>query len=484
MPSPIGHSIISLGVYYLFKYRIVRILLYWKTIVFIFIMGNLPDLDFIPGILTGDPSRYHETYTHTLGFAVIVSFFAWLCLLILRSKNLYKLAFLSFVLIYTHVIFDSFNMDSRPPIGVMMVWPFTDKYFYLRTPFMYPFDRDNLGNFLSMNSLFALFTELAVGIPLLALGIVSTRTRKLRKIIIYGLLFILFVFIFPRLTVYRGISINEVSGIREGLRGRIVFSSNRDGTNQIYVVNADCKSLKQLTCGNGENFSPSWSPDGRHIVFVSTRDGNKEIYVMDKKGKRHKRITFDPSDDTDPVWMPDGKRILFLSNRSSTANFYTVDIDGEELKMITQFTSGEYGHPSVSGEGDKIIYVSNEFIGWQLYSYDIASGHKERLTNPPTGNCDPDISNDGEKILYVSRFGMGNSDIWIMDSNGDNGRELISHPALDYNPKFSPDNKYIVFTSERDGNWNIYIMEIDSRNIMKLTDEKSNNDRPDWGYSV
>lgn len=480
MPSPIGHSIISLGIYYFSKTKINKIFLEWKNLIFVLIAGNLPDIDFIPGLLKGELNKYHETYTHTLVFAVIVSFFVWVVLFFFKYKKAYKIAFFSFVLIYAHIIFDIFNFDSRPPIGVMLFWPFTEQYFYLKMPLIYPFDRQNLENLFSKDGLFALFTEILVSVPILVLGIVSVKKKKLKKMIIFGLLLIISAYIFSNITIYKEDAIANEYDFRQKLRGRIVFNSNRKRGNQIYIINADGSNLKRLTKKDGENFSPSWSPSGKYIAFVSTRDGNKEIYIMNKKGGSRLRLTSSDADDTAPVWMPDGRRILFVSNRDGTENFYTVDIKNKEIKKITQFSKGVCGDPSISAKGDKIIYISNVWMSWQIYSYDIATKNIKRLTGPPNGSCNPCISKDGGKILYVSRLGRGNSDIWIMDSNGNNKKQLVSHHALEYSPKFSPDNKYVVFKSNRDENWKLYILEIESNKIIRLTDDKGNDENPDW----
>ena len=62
---------------------------------------------------------------------------------------------------------------------------------------------------------------------------------------------------------------------------KIVFTSDRDGTWQIFVMDPDWTNLTKISNNNSTDYSPFWSPDGSKIVFVSDRDGNFEIYVMD-----------------------------------------------------------------------------------------------------------------------------------------------------------------------------------------------------------
>lgn len=72
---------------------------------------------------------------------------------------------------------------------------------------------------------------------------------------------------------------------------RIAFVSNRDGNNEIYVMNVDGKSQTRLTTNAADDGEPAWSPDGTRIAFVSDRDGNREIYVMNVDGKNQTRLT-------------------------------------------------------------------------------------------------------------------------------------------------------------------------------------------------
>jgi len=95
---------------------------------------------------------------------------------------------------------------------------------------------------------------------------------------------------------------------------RIAFTSFRNGSFDLDVMNADgskqrrLTKLRWLTPGSR---SPAWSPDGRKIAFESARDGNYEIYVVNVDGSGLRRLTRDPASDRTPAWSPDGRRIAF-----------------------------------------------------------------------------------------------------------------------------------------------------------------------------
>jgi 7,8-dihydropterin-6-yl-methyl-4-(beta-D-ribofuranosyl)aminobenzene 5'-phosphate synthase len=132
---------------------------------------------------------------------------------------------------------------------------------------------------------------------------------------------------------------------------RIVFESNRDGDSEIYLVDADGSSLKQLTTNQGEDWWPVWSPagapGGEQIAFMSDRDGDMEIYVMNTNGGNVRQLTYNEVDDSGPAWSPDGTRIAFASNRDTGLPFdsdiYIMNADGSDPQRITEKAGMEWG---------------------------------------------------------------------------------------------------------------------------------------------
>ena len=86
------------------------------------------------------------------------------------------------------------------------------------------------------------------------------------------------------------------------LAGCIAFTSDRDGNNEIYLMNPDGSGQTRLTDNGAQDYFPTWSSDGTRIAFVSDRDGNNEIYVMKADGSRQTRLTNNSTDDELPAW--------------------------------------------------------------------------------------------------------------------------------------------------------------------------------------
>ena len=98
------------------------------------------------------------------------------------------------------------------------------------------------------------------------------------------------------------------------LEHRILFSSDRDGNREIYIMDMDGSNQTRLTNNPSRDHKPNWSPDGSKIVFNSNRDGKYEIYIMDRNGSNLKQLTDNPignsqfSPNTYPLFSPDGSK--------------------------------------------------------------------------------------------------------------------------------------------------------------------------------
>ena len=120
---------------------------------------------------------------------------------------------------------------------------------------------------------------------------------------------------------------------------KIAFTSNRDGSNDIYVMEVDGSRETNLGLQPGEEgqffAGPSWSPDGQRLVFDSIRNGLPDIFVMDADGANQTRLTHSPGNDLEPVWSPDGRQIAFSSNREGPREIYVMDADGANPVRLT-----------------------------------------------------------------------------------------------------------------------------------------------------
>jgi serine/threonine protein kinase len=258
------------------------------------------------------------------------------------------------------------------------------------------------------------------------------------------------------------------------LSPQIVFYSKRKGNTDIYIMNADGSDVTQLTTSLGGDEFPVVSPDGRRIVFQSDRSGNWEIYTMNRDGSNETRLTFDSGQDRLPTWSPNGRQVLFSSDRDGDFELYVMDADGKNLQRLTDNTRRD-GHASWSPDGWIVFNAGNatDSSTWEIYVMSVRGGKEQRLTSNAVNDWAPSWSSDGRQILFLSRRGSKNDPaIWAMDADGSNVRQIHNTPgAYDWGAVWSPDGRYVAFTSDATGQDEVYLLEVSSGNVTRLTYE-------------
>ena len=294
--------------------------------------------------------------------------------------------------------------------------------------------------------------------------------------------------------IISGISISDTTETAVVDTGKIVFSSTRDGNQQIYIMNADGTNQTRLTNNSATDTNPKLSADGQKIVFDSNRDGNQEIYVMNADGTDQTRITSNTFVDIQPAWSPDGIKIAFSSTHSGTPQIWVMNADGSDPVQLTfdpdpdtPMLSVRCYTPDWSYDGTRIAFRSVVFTnldhisvinadGSNLVDIVDAGGMIPSVTEPAWSRDNMHIAISLTPIGYQGYNGR----IMIVDSNGSNG-VFLSSSDFDFAPAYSPDGSKIAFYSRRDGNNEIYIMNIDGNNETRLTNNAADDSFPSWG---
>jgi dipeptidyl aminopeptidase/acylaminoacyl peptidase len=127
-----------------------------------------------------------------------------------------------------------------------------------------------------------------------------------------------------------------------GANGKLAFVSTRDGSTEVYAMDAFGAAQTRLTINATGDLAPAWSPDGRKIAFTSLRGGNDAVYSMNADGTAQTRLTGTSAGDFHPAWSPDGGKIAFTSLRDGDAEVYVMNADGTGQTNLTQNPADDY----------------------------------------------------------------------------------------------------------------------------------------------
>lgn len=206
---------------------------------------------------------------------------------------------------------------------------------------------------------------------------------------------------------------------------KIAYTSYKSLVAGLYLLDLEAGKVASIST-RGTNFSPSFSPDGKKLAFCSTMDGNSEIYVANADGKNIKRLTFNEAIDTAPSWSPTSREIAFVSDRSGTGmpQIYIMDAEGSNVRRVS-FGGTYHDSPAWSPTGDRIAYVSRVENIFDLYILNLRNNQITKLTESNARNESPNWSSDGRHIVFASNLN-DTVQIYVIDYDGANLRRLTS----------------------------------------------------------
>lgn len=234
---------------------------------------------------------------------------------------------------------------------------------------------------------------------------------------------------------------------------KIAFSSNRSGSREIWVCDADGSNAMQLThLGGPMTGTPRWSPDGRQIAFDSRPGGNPDVFVIGAEGSGLRRLTNDPGEDARPAWSPDGKWIYFSSERSGRSEIWRIALAGGAAEQVTrQGGSSAYA----SRDGEWIYYMRTRLRGplWRVKpdsSGDSMAVNQEvawlAFTTMPTG-------------LYFLNLAGGEYRIQRLLPDGKIADVLPLPFAPGLGLSFSPDERRVLVTKPDENGTDLMLVE-------------------------
>jgi Tol biopolymer transport system component/DNA-binding winged helix-turn-helix (wHTH) protein len=160
---------------------------------------------------------------------------------------------------------------------------------------------------------------------------------------------------------------------------RIAFHSNRSGSVEIWVCDADGRHPLQLTSLGSHSGTPRWSPDSRIIAFDSRASERADIYVIDAEGGVPRRLTTEPSDDVVPSWSSDGRWIYFASDRTGRWEVWKLSPEGGRAVQVTKHG----GFVSFGSHDGQSVFYAHGFNTKAIWRVSVNGGEEAPMLEIP-----------------------------------------------------------------------------------------------------
>lgn len=212
-----------------------------------------------------------------------------------------------------------------------------------------------------------------------------------------------------------------------------------------------------------------------------TENGFPEIYIMDEDGSNQVNLTNHLAIDEFPAVNLNRDRIAFLSDRITRGIFelYIMDMDGGNLRQLTEDGRIVEMPLAISPDGNVIVFVSYRNETRDLYAVTVDTGEEVNLTASDTHEWQPSWSPDGRQLAFIRE-----TNLYIMDyATGDT---TLLHEGYDSSPVWSPDGTRIAFSwylypaDAEYGNYDLFVFDIDTGEITRLTDLPGDDIVPHW----
>jgi len=286
----------------------------------------------------------------------------------------------------------------------------------------------------------------------------------------------------------------------------LIFQSTREGVpcDQIFRMGRDGENLQRVSTGDGRTTCGYFYPDGDSILYASTHLGGTEcppppsfemgyvwaiydsydIFRARPDGTGLERLTDEPGYDAEATIGPDG-RVVFTSVRDGDMEIYSMNGDGSDVRRLTD-RQGPDGGPFFSADGSQIVFRGREIpdgpeyddykrlldqglwrpTSLEIFVMDADGGNLRQVTDLGGASFGPFWHPDGERIIFSSNFQdpQGRDfDLCIINEDGTGLEQVTFNDTFDVFPMFSPDGRQLVFASNRnnevEGDTNVFIAD-------------------------
>ena len=280
--------------------------------------------------------------------------------------------------------------------------------------------------------------------------------------------------------------IMRLSGGLPGISStQIAFVSSRTGSKEIWVMDYDGANQRAVTSLRSISLTPRWSPDASRIAFTcyaSPGSGPPSPQICMYSMDANRVVTFPRYRGTNsaPAWSADGSQLVFSSSMGGNPELYSIGGGGTGLKRLT-FSNGASTSPAWNPKTNATIaFVSDRSGVPKLYLMNADGTNAQNLDLPDKGYLiDPAWAPNGQLLAFSWRRPTNNYDIYVMDVATRQIVELTHDTGRNERPSWAPDGRHIVFESTRSGTRQIWTMLADGTQAHQLTNAGT-NESPNW----
>ena len=281
--------------------------------------------------------------------------------------------------------------------------------------------------------------------------------------------------------------IGKLSGGLPGIAStQIAFVSNRTGNKEIWAMDYDGENQHELTQLHNIALTPRWSPDASRIAFTCyAQPGSSSVLTAQicMYSEASSRLISWPrfrGTNSSPSWSPDGSQLMFMSSMLGNPELFITDASGQHPKRLT-YSNGANTSPSWNPKtGQQVAFVSDRGGIPQLYTMNADGSSQAKVDLEDKGYViDPAWSPNGQLLAFSWRRPNGNYDLYVMEIVTRQLVELTRDVGRNERPSWAPDGRHLVFESTRTGTRQIWTMLADGTEARQLT-KQGQNESPNW----
>jgi TolB protein len=251
---------------------------------------------------------------------------------------------------------------------------------------------------------------------------------------------------------------------------------------EIFVMDWDGANQKPLTRLKSLSIMPGISPDGSRVAFTSYAKGTPRIMMAETAtGRALPFYNQEASLNSNASFTPDGKQIYYASTASGISQIYTAAVDGQGFRRIPHRDEIQV-EPKVNPKNPGLLLFVAGQSHPQIYQMNSDGVGVERVTDGTGEATNPAWNPDGQHFAFswTSGIAKGNFNIFLMDIGTRQYVQLTHGEGRNENPSWAPDGRHLVFGSNRSGKYEIYTMLANGKEVKQLTSQGENRS-PVWG---